>query len=57
MNAMAMPDSFDPELFPIDEALRVDDLAPLDFDGVQMLTDPNIVTDPAVEDSFRLDRL
>ena len=55
MNAMAMPDSF--ELFPIDEALRVEDLAPLDLDGVQMLTDSSLVTDPAIEDSFRLDRL
>ena len=53
-SAMAgMPDSFDSDLFLSDEALK-DGLDPLDL---QMLTDPNIVTDPATEDSFRLDRL
>ncbi len=56
-NAMAgMPDSFDSDLFPSDEALKVG-LDPLDLDGLQMLTDPTLVTDPATEDSFRLDRL
>ena len=57
-NAMAgmPPDSF--ELFPADadEALKMG-LDPLDLDGLQMLTDPNMVADPATEDSFRLDRL
>ena len=49
-------DSFDSDLFSADEALKVG-LDPLDLDGLQMLTDPNLVTDPATEDSFRLDRL
>lgn len=31
-------------------------LDPLDLDAVQMLTDPNLVTDAATEDSFKLDR-
>ena len=44
------------DLFPLDEALKVG-LDPLDLDGLQMLTDPNMVADPATEDSFRLDRL
>ena len=56
-NAMVgMPDSFDSDLFPSDEVLK-DGLDPLDFDGLQMLTDPNLVTDSATEDTFRLDRL
>lgn len=50
----AMADSFDPELFPTDEALK-DGLDPLDFAGLQMLTDPNMVADPATEDTLRLD--
>ena len=57
--AMAGVDSFDAaDLFcPADEALKMG-LDPLDLDGLQMLTDPtNMVTDPATEDSFRLDRL
>ena len=55
-NAMAgMMDAFDSELFPTDEVLKVG-LDPLDLDGLQMLTD-NMVTDPATEDSFRLDHL
>nr|CAD7199003.1 unnamed protein product [Timema douglasi]CAD7404595.1 unnamed protein product [Timema poppensis] len=54
----AMSGSFDTDLFPSDEALR-EGLGPIDFDGLQMLTDPDInaITDPATEDSFRLDRL
>ena len=57
-NAMAgMPDVFDDaDLFTSEEALKVG-LDPLDLDGLQMLTDPSIVTDPATEDQFRLDRL
>ena len=53
-SAMAgMPDSFDSDLFLSDELK--DGLDPLDL---QMLTDPTInVTDPATEDSFRMDRL
>jgi CREB-regulated transcription coactivator 1 len=51
-----MIDAFDSELFPTDEVLKVG-LDPLDLDGLQMLTDPNMVTDPATEDSFRLDHL
>lgn len=55
-NAMAMAtmNDFDTELFPSDDALRAG-LDPLDFDGLQMLTDSTVVTDPATEDSFRLD--
>ena len=57
-SAMAgMVDSFESDFFPSDEALKVG-LDPLDLDGLQMLTDPtNMVADPSVEDSFRLDRL
>ncbi|XP_077299680.1 CREB-regulated transcription coactivator 1-like isoform X2 [Arctopsyche grandis] len=49
---------FDTSLFPEDESLR-DGLTPLDFDGLQMLTDPdmNVISDPTTEDAFRLDRL
>jgi CREB-regulated transcription coactivator 1 len=56
--AMAMSGSFDSDIFPSDETLR-DGLEPIDFDGLQMLTDPemNVVTDPSTEDNFRLDRL
>ncbi|CAH1798127.1 unnamed protein product, partial [Owenia fusiformis] len=56
-NAMISVDSFDTDnFFPSDEALKVG-LDPLDLDGLQMLTDPSLVADPATEDSFRLDRL
>ena len=51
----SMSESFDSDLFASDEALKVG-LDPLDLDGIQMLTE-NMVTDPATEDSFRLDRL
>ncbi|KAL5003899.1 hypothetical protein ScPMuIL_017355 [Solemya velum] len=47
---------FDTDLFPSDEVLKAG-LDPLDLDGLQMLTDPTMVADPATEDSFRLDRL
>ncbi|KAK3575879.1 hypothetical protein CHS0354_029830 [Potamilus streckersoni] len=56
-NAMSgMSDSFDSELFGSvsDEVLKVG-LDPLDLDGLQMLTDPTMVTDPDTENSFRLD--
>lgn len=45
------------DLFPSDESLRAG-LGPLDFDGLQMLSDPdmNVISDNA-EDHFRLDRL
>lgn len=45
------------ELFPSDESLRAG-LGQLDFDGLQMLSDPdmNVISDNA-EDHFRLDRL
>ncbi|XP_046997865.1 CREB-regulated transcription coactivator 1-like isoform X1 [Schistocerca americana] len=55
----AMSGSFDDsELFPSDETLR-EGLDPIDFDGLQMLTDPdmNVITDPSTEDNFRIDRL
>ncbi|PSN58096.1 hypothetical protein C0J52_06492 [Blattella germanica] len=54
----AMSGSFDPDLLPSDEMLR-EGLEPIDFDGLQMLTDPEIpvITDSATEDNFRLDKL
>lgn len=58
-NAMAgISESFvDTDFFGADEALKMG-LDPLDLDGLQMLTDPSsLVTDPATEDSFRLNRL
>lgn len=39
---------------PIDSDLL--GLDPIDLDGLQMLTDQEIITDPATEDHFRLDR-
>lgn len=58
-SAMAgMSSSFDSDLFVTDDLKA--GLDPIDFDGFQMLTDPDnqdIVTDSATEDSFRLDRL
>lgn len=50
-----MADSFDCELFVADDIK--DGLDPIDLDGLQMLTDSEIVADAATEDSFRLDRL
>ncbi|RZF35833.1 hypothetical protein LSTR_LSTR008939 [Laodelphax striatellus] len=45
-----------PDMF-ADECLR-EGLDPIDLDGLQMLTDQEVViTDPATEDHFRLDRL
>jgi len=54
----AMSGSFDTDLLPSDEMLR-EGLVPIDFDGLQMLTDPemNVITDPSTEDNFRLDKL
>ncbi|XP_022241775.1 CREB-regulated transcription coactivator 3-like isoform X2 [Limulus polyphemus] len=48
---------FDADFFPADEALRAG-LDPIDLDGLQILTDPDIsvITDPATEETFRLDR-
>lgn len=51
-----LSESFDPELFSIDEALKVG-LNPLELEELQMLTNPNVIADPATEDSFRLDQL
>lgn len=47
--------SFDADSqFPLDE-LKID---PLTLDGLHMLNDPDMVlTDPATEDAFRMDRL
>lgn len=47
--------SFDADSqFPLDE-LKID---PLTLDGLHMLNDPDMVlTDPATEDTFRMDRL
>lgn len=53
----AMTGEFDPNLFPTDDALR-QGLDPIDIDGLQMLTDPNmdhILSDPSAEAHFRLD--
>ncbi|XP_076642008.1 CREB-regulated transcription coactivator isoform X3 [Halictus rubicundus] len=53
----AMMGEFDPDLFPSDDALR-QGLDPIDVDGLQMLTDPNmVISDPNAEAHFRLDRL
>lgn len=52
-----MGGSFDSDLFPSDDCLR-EGLVPIDFDGLQMLTDPSeIITDPNAEEHFRLDRI
>ncbi|XP_077514054.1 CREB-regulated transcription coactivator 1-like isoform X5 [Amblyomma americanum] len=50
--------SFDSaDLFSTEEALRAD-LGPIDIDGLQILTDPDmaVISDPAAEEAFRLDR-
>ncbi|XP_067123659.1 CREB-regulated transcription coactivator 1 isoform X2 [Centruroides vittatus] len=54
---VSMSGSFDSELFTPDDALRAG-LDPIDFDGLQILTDPDIpvISDPATEETFRLDR-
>ncbi|GIY14470.1 CREB-regulated transcription coactivator 1 [Caerostris extrusa] len=48
--------SFDSEFFTHEEALRAG-LGPIDFDGLQILTDPDmpVVSDPTAEDSFHLE--
>lgn len=46
--------------FDVDSQFPLDDLKidPLTLDGLHMLNDPDmILTDPATEDAFRLDRL
>ncbi|XP_052793246.1 CREB-regulated transcription coactivator 1-like isoform X2 [Mya arenaria] len=50
--------SFDADFFGSvsDEALK-DGLVPLDLDGLQMLTDPNMIADADTENSFKLDQL
>ncbi|XP_062574118.1 CREB-regulated transcription coactivator 1-like isoform X4 [Saccostrea cucullata] len=50
-----MSESFADDLFASDEEVLKVGLGPLDFDGLQMLTDPNLITDPATEDSFKLE--
>ncbi|XP_045035250.1 CREB-regulated transcription coactivator 1 isoform X7 [Daphnia magna] len=53
----AMGSSFDGvDFYPTDDALR-DGLDPIDFDGLQILTNSTLVTDPSTEDHFRLDRM
>ncbi|XP_036363858.1 CREB-regulated transcription coactivator 1 isoform X3 [Octopus sinensis] len=54
-NAITGLNDFDADYLPEEEALKIG-LVPLDIDDVQMLTDPNLVTDAATEDSFKLDR-
>ncbi|XP_044737099.1 CREB-regulated transcription coactivator 1-like isoform X2 [Chrysoperla carnea] len=53
----AITGTLDTDFFPSDESLR-EGLGPLDFDGLQMLTDPelNVISD-YTEDHFRQDRL
>lgn len=53
--AIGVP-SLESDLFPTDDCLR-EGLDPIDFEGLQMLTDSDLITDPATEDHFRLDRL
>ncbi|XP_022244583.1 CREB-regulated transcription coactivator 1-like isoform X2 [Limulus polyphemus] len=55
-SALAMSGCFDNDFLPAEEALRAG-LDPIDFDGLQILTDPDIsvITDPAMEETFRLD--
>jgi len=50
-------DSFDAstDLFTAEDALKLG-LDPLEIEELQMLADASIVTDPAIEDSFRLER-
>ncbi|XP_061172377.1 CREB-regulated transcription coactivator 1-like isoform X4 [Saccostrea echinata] len=50
-----MSENFADDLFASDEEVLKVGLGPLDFDGLQMLTDPNLITDPATEDSFKLE--
>ncbi|KAM9719359.1 CREB-regulated transcription coactivator 1 isoform 4-T4 [Menidia menidia] len=54
-DSLSTDDSFDVNSqFPLDD-LKID---PLTLDGLHMLNDPDmILTDPATEDAFRLDRL
>ncbi|XP_073994807.1 CREB-regulated transcription coactivator 1-like isoform X1 [Rhodnius prolixus] len=54
-----MVGSLEGELFPNDECLMSvrEGLDPIDFDGLQMLTDPEMITDAATEHHLRLDRL
>jgi Transducer of regulated CREB activity, C terminus len=49
-----MPNAIDDLL--LDDALGVG-LNPLELDELQMLTDANVLTDPATEDTFRFDQL
>lgn len=51
-----MSDSFDTDFLTNDEAFKAG-LDPLDLEEIQMLTDASLVADPAIEDSFKLDRL
>ena len=56
LNALTyLGDSFDGEIFTTEDALRLA-LDPLELEELQMLADSSILTDPATEDSFRLDR-
>ncbi|KAK9497431.1 hypothetical protein O3M35_004140 [Rhynocoris fuscipes] len=46
------------DLFPSDELMSVrESLVPIDFDGLQMLTDPEMIADAATEHHLRLDSL
>ncbi|XP_064474276.1 CREB-regulated transcription coactivator 1-like isoform X1 [Ornithodoros turicata] len=57
-SALAQLSAFDSsDLFSAEEALRAG-LDPIDLDGLQILTDPDmaVISDPAAEEAFRLDR-
>ena len=45
----------DAELAAVDEALTLG-LDPLALDELHLLTDPNLISDPDIENSFRFDR-
>lgn len=49
-------DSFDADMLTTDDFLKIG-LDPLELEEIRMLSDANIVTDPATEDSFRFDRM
>lgn len=49
-------DSFESDMLTTDDFLKLG-LDPLELEEIRMLSDANMVTDPATEDSFRLDRM
>ena len=56
LNALSyLSDAFEGEIFTSEDALKLA-LDPLEMEELQMLADSSVFTDPATEDSFRLDR-